>query len=132
MNSARETTPLRLAVPAAGAGTSPRTDEEAARTFAETQIAHAELRVALLHLAQTHLESEGWKVARRVLTPLPENAQPTLAALEAGDWKAARRDFAEVLRVHLAYREAAALEREAYLPPARQVLEASCYKEARA
>jgi len=125
-----------------------RADADAAQAFAEAQTAYADLRVALVTLAQAHLEAGRWEEARRVLQPLLEDTRaplyaeardllaeshyrPALAALEAGQWAAARKGFAEVLKVNPAYRDAAALEREAHLRSARAALEEGRYDEAR-
>jgi len=121
---------------------------EAACAFAEAQTAYADLRAALLTLAQAHLEAGRWEDARRAAQPLLEDARaplyadardllaesyyrPALAALEAEEWETARKGFAEVLKINPAYRDAAALEREAYLRPARAALEAKRYDDAR-
>jgi len=126
-----------------------RADADAAQAFAEAQTAYADLRLALVTLAQAHLEAGRWEEARRVLQPLLEDTRaplyadardllaeshyrPALAALETGQWEAARRGFAEVLKIDPAYRDAAALEREAHLRPARAALEANHYAEVQA
>jgi tetratricopeptide (TPR) repeat protein len=94
---------------------------DAAQAFAEAQTAYADLRLALVTLAQAHLEAGRWEEARRVLQPLLEDTRaplyaeardllaeshyrPALAALEAGQWEAARQGFAEVLKINPAYR----------------------------
>jgi len=123
-----------------------RADADAAQAFAEAQTAYADLRLALVTLAQAHLEAGRWEDARRVLQPLLEDTRaplyaeahdllaesyyrPACAALEAGQWDAARQGFAEALKVNPAYRDSAALEREAHLRPARVALEANHYAE---
>jgi outer membrane protein assembly factor BamD (BamD/ComL family) len=125
-----------------------RADADAAQAFAEAQTAYADLRLALVTLAQAHLEAGRWEDARRVLQPLLEDTRaplyaeahdllaesyyrPACAALEAGQWAVARQGFAEALKINSAYRDAAMLEREAYLRPARAALEAGCYDDAR-
>ena len=121
---------------------------DAAQAFAEAQTAYADLRLALVTLAQAHLEAGRWEDARRVLQPLLEDTRaplyaeahdllaesyyrPACAALEAGQWAVARQGFAEALKINSAYRDAAMLEREAHLRPARAALEAGCYDDAR-
>jgi hypothetical protein len=124
-----------------------RADADAAQAFAEAQTAYADLRLALVTLAQAHLEAGRWEDARRVLQPMLEDTRaplyaeahdllaesyyrPARAALEAGQWAVARQGFAEALKINSAYRDAAMLEREAYLRPARAALEAGCYDDA--
>jgi tetratricopeptide (TPR) repeat protein len=71
---------------------------------------------------------------RRRRSPRPagrKSLPPGAGRAGGGQWEAARQGFAEVLKINPAYRDAAALEREAHLRPARAALEANHYAEVR-
>lgn len=72
-----------LGAPVTPDGSAARTDqapEQAAAAFRAAQLAHADLRLALYHLAQAGLEQEQWEAVRRWCQPLLKDAQAPLSA----------------------------------------------------
>ena len=106
-----------------------RADADAAQAFAEAQTAYADLRLALVTLAQAHLEAGRWEDARRVLQPLLKDAEaplyaeardllaesyyrPALAAIQSRQWERAIGDLRALRKVYPQYRDSAQWPRQ--------------------
>ena len=121
--------------------------EKSAAAFREAQLAYADLRLALFHLAQASLEQKQWESARRLAQPLLFDAEaplyseartllceshyrPAVTLLAGQKWEAARLQFEEVQKIIKPYRDISAGLAETYWQPAREALALSKLEDA--